>query len=321
MRKGDAMTSCLLSDAERLALLTPPEGRVRMVLDTDTYNEIDDQFAVVHALLSPDELDVEAIYAAPFHNSRSAGPADGMEKSYEEIVRLLELLDSREGREGAGPRERDGFVFRGSTGYLPSKDEPVESAAARDLVERARADREGPLYVVAVGAPTNVSSAILMDPEIAGRIVVVWLGGNPHDWRPAGDFNMTQDVPASQVLFDSGVPLVQITGANVAEMLRTTLPEIERWVKGRGAVGDYLYEIFREYCGTRGNQPGQSKVIWDISAIAWCINSEWVQSDIVHAPVLTDGYAYSRDDTRHLMRVAKHVDRDAVFGDLFRKLG
>ncbi|MHC4249541.1 MAG: nucleoside hydrolase [Planctomycetota bacterium] len=311
------MAPRLLSDAERLSLLAPPEGRVRMVLDTDTYNEIDDQFAVVYALLSPEELEVEAIHAAPFHNSRSSGPADGMEKSYEEIVRLLDLLD---GRDGAEPRDRDGFVFRGSAGYLPSRDQPVESAAARDLVERARAERDGPLYVVAIGAPTNVSSAILMDPEITRRIVVVWLGGNPHDWRPAGDFNMTHDVPASQVLFDSGVPLVQITCVNVAEMLRTTLPEIERWVKGRGRIGDYLHEVFRDYCGVRGGQPGGSKVIWDISAIAWLINADWVRTDIVHAPVLTDGNTYSRDDSRHLMREARHVDRDAVFGDLFRKL-
>ncbi|MBE0698068.1 MAG: nucleoside hydrolase, partial [Anaerolineaceae bacterium] len=39
-----------------------------MVLDTDTYNEIDDQFAVVYALLSPEQLQVEALYAAPFTN-------------------------------------------------------------------------------------------------------------------------------------------------------------------------------------------------------------------------------------------------------------
>jgi purine nucleosidase len=81
-----------LSPAFRLDRLQPPSGKVRMVLDTDTYNEIDDQFALVHALLSPDSMDVEAIYAAPFHNSRSANAGDGMEKSHEEILRLLERL-------------------------------------------------------------------------------------------------------------------------------------------------------------------------------------------------------------------------------------
>ncbi len=72
-----------------LQRLEPPKGPVPMVLDTDTYNEIDDQFAVVYSLLS-EKMTVEAIYAAPFFNSRSSGPGDGMQKSYEEIVRLLE---------------------------------------------------------------------------------------------------------------------------------------------------------------------------------------------------------------------------------------
>lgn len=63
-----------LSDYDRKKLLAPPNGRVRVVLDTDTYNEIDDQFALVQMMLSPERFDVEAIYAAPFYNHRSDGP-------------------------------------------------------------------------------------------------------------------------------------------------------------------------------------------------------------------------------------------------------
>ena len=88
------MTEPEPTDTARRRRLQPPgDGCVRMVLDTDTYNEIDDQFALVHALLSPERLKVEAIYAAPFHNDRSTGPGDGMEKSFEEILRLLARLD------------------------------------------------------------------------------------------------------------------------------------------------------------------------------------------------------------------------------------
>ena len=53
-----------LTAARRLELLEPPADHVRMVLDTDTYNEIDDQFALVYALLSPERITCEAIYAA-----------------------------------------------------------------------------------------------------------------------------------------------------------------------------------------------------------------------------------------------------------------
>jgi hypothetical protein len=82
-----------LSDYDRNQLLTPRRGSVRVVLDTDTYNEIDDQFALVQMMLSPERLDVEAIYAAPFHNYRSDGPGHGMDLSYDEILRLLDRLN------------------------------------------------------------------------------------------------------------------------------------------------------------------------------------------------------------------------------------
>ena len=82
-----------LSDYDRNQLLTPRRGSVRVVLDTDTYNEIDDQFALVQMMLSPERLDVEAIYAAPFHNHRSDGPGHGMDLSYDEILRLLDRLN------------------------------------------------------------------------------------------------------------------------------------------------------------------------------------------------------------------------------------
>lgn len=298
-----------LSEEFRIQRLAPPAGEapVSMVLDTDTYNEIDDQYAVVYSLFSEDRLRVEALYAAPFYNSRSAGPGDGMEKSYEEILRLLDRMG----------RTADGFVFRGSTSYLPDASTPVESAAAADLMQRARASREGPLYVVAIGAITNVASALLMAPDIIEKIVVVWLGGNPHYWPTTAEFNLQQDVPAASVILDSGVPFVHVPCRNVAEHVRTTLPEVERWVKGRGAIGDYLYEIFRDY---HADPFAWSKVIWDITPVGWLIDPAWVPSTLIHAPVLNPNRTWSLDWNRHLMRTATAANRDAIFGDLFRKL-
>ena len=280
-----------------------------MVLDTDTYNEIDDQFAVVQAMISPDRLDVQAIHAAPFDNRRSSGAGDGMEKSYEEILRLLTRLDV----------QPEGFVFRGSTSFLPAKEQPVDSPAARDLIERAMSRRpdEAPLYVVTIGAPTNVASAILMEPRIIQRIVVVWLGGQPHYWPSAREFNLAQDVPASQVLFDSGVPLVQIPCENVASHLLTTVPEIERWVQGRGTIGDYLCEIFKAFTD---DHFAWGKVLWDLSAPAWILNAKWIPTDLVPSPILTDQVTYSIDRSRHLIRVARQVHRNGVYKDLFTKL-
>src|SRR5689334_15253182 len=129
-----------LSEAERVARLEPPAGKVQIVLDTDTFNEIDDQFAVAYALLSPERIGLEAIYAAPFAGRHAPnGPGEGMEKSYDEILRLLDLMG----------RSAENFVFKGSTAWLSAPDQPVPSPAADDLVARARQQRETPLYVVA----------------------------------------------------------------------------------------------------------------------------------------------------------------------------
>ena len=302
------MTFPELSEAFRISRLQPPRRQVRMVLDTDTYNEIDDQFALTYALLSPEAMSVEAVYAAPFHNSRSAGPADGMEKSYEEILRLLDFLG----------RSADGFAFRGSTAYLGKDRTPQDNDAVRDLIARANASpADDPLYVVAIGAITNVASALLLEPDIIRNIVVVWLGGHNLNWPHSREFNLVQDVPAAQVVLDSGAPFVIVPCYGVTSHLLTTLPELQTFIGGTSGVGDYLCQIFAEY---RPDAFGASSVIWDISTIAWLINGDWVPSDLVHSPLLTDQVTWSFDRSRHLLRVANFVHRDPIFRDLFGKI-
>ena len=97
-----------LTETFRLKQLEPPTGTIRMVLDTDNFNEVDDQFALAYAVLSKEKLNLEAVYAAPFNNSRASGPGDGMEKSYQEILKILKMLNV--------PSEN--FAFRGSPDYL-----------------------------------------------------------------------------------------------------------------------------------------------------------------------------------------------------------
>ena len=297
-----------ISPSKRIALLTPPEGRVRMVLDTDTFNEVDDQFAVAHALLSPNEVEVEAIYAAPFHNNRSNGPEDGMEKSYDEILRLFERLN----------RSPEGLVFKGSRRYLHDADTPQQSAAAEDLIAKAKDAEKGLLYVVAIGAITNVASAILLEPSIIENIVVVWLGGNALYWHTAFEFNLKQDIHASRIMFDVGVPLVTIPCLPVASPLQTSIPEINIHVAGKSGIGDYLAKIVSGYCTT--DPAGWSKVIWDIAATSWVINPDWVPTVLEHSPILTDQFSWSRDASRHNIRVATSVKRDDIFRDVFKKI-
>ncbi len=278
-----------------------------MVLDTDTYNEVDDQFALAYALKSSSVMSVEAIYAAPFYNSRVSGPQEGMEKSYSEIIKILSLMN-------VAMEDR---VFKGSRTYLSDSRSPVKSEAAEDLVIRAMAMEDEPLYVVAIGAPTNIASAILLKPEIIDRIVVIWLGGQAHHFSYNDEFNLRQDVESARVLFDCGVPLVQIPCKGVASHLITTVFELENYLSQKSAIGDYLTSIVRNYSDST---IGWSKVIWDISAIAWLIDPDWFSSSLIHSPIITNELRWSFDSRRHFIRYVDFLDRDKIYADLFKKL-
>jgi purine nucleosidase len=163
-----------------------------------------------------------------------------------------------------------------------------------------------------------------MEPKIKDKVAVVWLGGTTDEWPSAREFNLQQDLHASRTLFDSGVPLIRIPTKNVAEHLRTTLPEMERFLKGRSPVGDYLFaEFVEDYKNNTAGRPQPypwSKVIWDISTIAWLIEPRWIPSRLSPSPILNADFTWSHDPSRHPVRVATDVRRDEIFADLFTKL-
>jgi purine nucleosidase len=299
------------TDSERVALLASrgqtgqDDALPRVVLDTDAFNEIDDQFALAHAALSPDRVRLEAVYAAPFHNSLSNGPEDGMRKSFEEVHRVLEVV---------GRPELD--VFAGATDWLANRP-PTRSPAATDLIDRALSNDNQPLYVVAIGAPTNVSTAIGLCPDIIGKVVVIWLGGNSLHWPSAREFNLYQDPAATRLLFDCGVALVHVPCHNVADHLVTTRAEIERHVMPAGPVGRFLSDRF---AAAVRDEPGASRVIWDLAAVAWLLDTSWATTVLTDSPLLTSEVTWSRDRGRHLIGEVMDINRDAVFADLFARL-
>ncbi len=350
-----------LSDDDRQRLLEPPTGPVRLVIDTDAHNEIDDQFAIAWALLSQDRFNIEGMYAAPYsfalyrepmlnaYEAIKTGQGDqiseklekfkswasrfieqdvdpyaipfvqadeGMELSYQEILTVYNKL-------GEDPT---GKVFRGSPGYLTALDKPIRTPAAEHLIERALANEEGPLYVAAIGCLPNIASAILLEPEIIKHIVVLWTSSYPScaNLSNAASFNLVQDVLSSQLLLDCGVPLVYLPGFHVGAQLSISLPEMERWVKGQGAIGDYLYHLYTHnpihtQRGIIGHF-GRTWVIWDLINFAWLLNSDWVPSQLVRTPILSNSLLWEHSPNRPLMVEAYGIDRDGIYRDFFTKL-
>jgi hypothetical protein len=339
------------------ARLKPPTGPVRMLIDTDTANEIDDQFAIAWALFRPDRITVEAITAEPFSfrhhipelkaaeaairagqahhehllggfqgwihrlhaQGRSVddldlvGPAEGMEQSHAEILRVCAAC-------GILPPVR-----RGAPRYARQDGDIVWSEAAETIVELALSG-DGPLYIAAMGCVTNIAAALWRAPEIAERIVVIWTSAYPshapHSVRPS--LNLVQDVPSSRALFDLGVPLVYLPGYQVGAQLKLSLPEMERFVAPRGAIGALLHDLYvnnplhRMFALT--DTARRTWVIWDMICIAWALNPAWVPTFLTSAPVLTDDLHWRKDPGRHPIREAHDIQRDEIFLDFYDSL-
>ena len=305
-------TDMSIDNARLIRRLEKPKGRVDVVIDTDTYNEIDDQYALSYLIKSDEKLDLKAIYAAPFFNEKSTGPADGMEKSYREIMNVLTLLEREDLKQ---------VVYRGSTEYLPSETEPVISDAAKDLAERAmNYTEEHPLYVVAIAAITNVVSALLLNPDIKNRIVLIWLGGNATNWPDNKEFNLYQDVAGARIVFGCGVPLVQLPCMGVVSAFTTSGPELEYHLRGKNKLCDYLVNVTTTEAAACNGGPVWTRPIWDVTAVAWLLDGDFEEDCLIHSPIPEYDNRYAFDNNRHFIKYVYHIKRDKLFADLFAKL-
>lgn len=334
----------MLSYKEIEKRLLPPKGRIKVVLDTDAYNEVDDQFELTWAFTHSEKLDIQAIYAAPFNNERCDGPEDGMLRSYKEVRTIMEM---------AGIPDKYP-VYKGSTGFLTKENRHINSDVVDDLIKRAHSMEDELLYVIATGAITNVASALIKDPSILEKIVVVWLGGQPLYWSTAFEFNLSQDKIASRHVLDCGVPLVLIPTMTVAARLSTTNFELDHYLKNTSKSGEYLRKCVSDFMeeilkkGDGGlkrltNENGKpylrnlsdydeseyeglnsvkanSKIIWDIAVIAYLVNPLWTKSRIVSSPILKDDDTWELTEDRHPIRVVMYLDRDAILGDMFYRI-
>lgn len=305
-----------LDNATILQRLVPPaaDATVDVVLDTDTFNEIDDQFALAYLLRSTSRLNLLAVYAAPFMNHHAPDPAVGMQRSYEELFHCYELL---------GEQRYEAVTFKGSTRFLTGTEAGTleESAAVQDLIRRARQhSAQRPLYVIGIACATNIATAILLAPDIIERIVVLWLGGLSYDWYDNDSFNAGQDVIAANVLLDCGVPLVQFPGRNVLTAFATTGPELQYWLAGKNKFCDYLVAKATDEAAITGGNQVWSRTLWDVVPVAWLVDQSFLLDTVVKSPIMQPNHYYSFDPRRHLIKYVYRVERDPLMQDLFTKL-
>src|SRR5918998_2844727 len=115
----------------------PPAKRSRVIINTDAKNEADDQFAIVHALLTP-SFEVHGVIPAHFGTRRTT---ESLRQSHDEVMLLLDLM-----RQMGWTGQVD--VADGAPHAMPDERTPVPSPGADLIVREAMREDARLLYVL-----------------------------------------------------------------------------------------------------------------------------------------------------------------------------
>jgi purine nucleosidase len=284
-------------------------SRRRVIIDTDAKNEADDQFAIVHALLSP-SLEVGGLIAAHFGTSRSDR---SMEESREEIDLLLDLTGL----------EQQVTVANGAPTGIPDEQTPRDSAGAQLIIAESKlSSTEEPLFVAFLGPLTDMASAILLDPSLIDRdVVVIWIGGVGYggvETYPGVEFNLRNDIAAANVVYDSGITVWQVP-SNVYSQVSVSYAELEEKIRGTSKLADYLIDQTVEWNRTYWPEPIESRSLGDSPAISLLLYPRGGNFRNVPAPRFGQEGHYL-PGSGHPIRVVESVDVRFLLEDMFAKI-
>jgi hypothetical protein len=298
--------------------------RIRVLLDTDANNELDDQHAIAYMLLSGDAFEIEGLTV---NRTDNGGDIDEQAAEAERVVRLCGLHPQLKVLKGA------------SASFDEIKDHTDEEGfdgaeAVKHIIERAHAQSDRQLVLLPVGKLTNIALALEKDPSIIPKVKVVWLGSN---YPAPGEYNQDNDEASLNYLLDSdvefeivtvryeaqsGTTVVRATGEEIGENMPGKGPKAPAPVTGRhggqfDTFGDYSVDLF-EHCYLYGDPPGRP--LFDMAAVAIVKNPAWAQPTTIPAPILVDGEWQERPDNPRKIVIWEHFDRDAIIADFFNTM-
>jgi inosine-uridine nucleoside N-ribohydrolase len=185
----------------------------RVIIDTDP--GVDDSFAILLALRSPD-IKVDALTIVFGNVTVDIGTQVALR-----LVEVAGRTDIPIARGAEAPLTRrfqmqnahgpDGMLGKADTFPIP-KTQPVTTPAVelmRDLIRR----NPGKISLIPVGPLTNIAMLLQLDPRIARMIPeIVLMGGSISggNMTPAAESNIWHDPEAAQIVFHSGIPITMI---------------------------------------------------------------------------------------------------------------
>ena len=176
---------------------------------------------------------------------------------------------------------------------------------------------------MAIGAITNVASALLLNPKMKDKVVIVWLGGHAHHFNHTREFNMYHDISAARIVMKSGAPFVQLPCMGVVDNFTISKPELEYWLKGKNQLADYLATSTIEEAEVYASSSMPwTRIIWDVTAVAWLLNDDerFMESRIIPTRIPDYTRYYEADYEGEPMTYVYHIKRDYLMTDLIEKL-
>ncbi len=307
---------------------TPGDPRMRVIIDNDFSGDPDDLYQLVHHVLSP-SVDIRAVICS---HLRPGDPFDGGSDTAENAVRVATDVFSRMGLES---RE---LIVKGATSQLADTVTPQDSAAARRIIAEAlRDDVTTPLFYCAGGGLTDLASALLIEPRIADRMTLIWIGGLEHDglaYPPANampvEYNLLIDVDAGRVVFGGSEIAIWQVPRNIYRQCLVSDLELRVRVRDTGRLGAHLYDEVRavnERAIEERRGPGETYALGDsplvlLTALQSLFEPDGSSSHYVlrPAPELTADGTYRQVAGARTMRVYTLVDTRLMFEDFFLKL-
>lgn len=275
----------------------------KVIFDTDTFNEADDQFALAYLLKYRDLFDIEAITISPFKHSKYNYPVSySVDDSFDEISKIFDYL---------GIEDRS-IVYKGSTDYLVNGYDE-ENPAVKKIIEVCLKNRE--TYILATGCLTNIALAVKKCPSIIEKMKLIWLGSN-FLFGKNQDFNFRQDIVSTKFVFESKVDLTIMPCTPITSNLVVSIYELDAEIKGKNDLCDYLCYIFKN----RSHGITKRWPLWDVSVVAYLAHQEWFETMEVSCPYIKEDNCFELTTNRHKIKFIKSLNANAILEDVFSKL-
>lgn len=210
----------------------PQRASARVIVDNDFSGDPDGLVALAHQLLTPKTRTVLVTSSALDRKLTGSVPADRSAAVGRDVA--LELI-RRAGLKSAPP------VIAGSENL--NFDTPEPTAAARAIVAEAMRDDPLPLFFTCGGPLTNLAAALWLNPAIADRMTVIWIGGGAY-LNGGWEYNLAADLAAARIVIaESRVKLWQIPQPAYRQM-QFSVAELADRLRPISDFGAWLYDRF-----------------------------------------------------------------------------